>query len=260
MNISDLSVHIIQYDIVWQDAEANRKNIENIISRESKSCDIIVLPEAFNSGFAVEAQSIAETIDGKTISWLMDKAEEYGCAICGSLFVNDKNNYYNRFVFASPDRTLQYYDKRHLFSIGGEDKIFSKGENRIIFNYKGWRILPSICYDIRFPVWSRNNLNYDIMINVANWDKSRINVWNTLLKARAIENQCYTIGVNRIGNDGSGSAYNGNSSIIDYKGNPIIELGNNCEVGKAVLSYSSLHSFRSKFNTLADIDNFDIKM
>jgi predicted amidohydrolase len=208
----------------------------------------------------MNAAKLAEEMNGHTVSWMKKKAAEHRVALCGSLIIQENGNFYNRLLFAEPSGEIHSYDKRHLFTMGNENEFFSNGTERLIVNYKGWRIFPLICYDLRFPVWARNRNEYDLLFYSANWPKSRVLVWETLLKARAIENQCYTAGANRIGVDGNGIEYSGNSQVIDPKGIVMAESKDYTEsIIEATLSRNDLLKFRAAFPVLDDGDDFHLE-
>jgi len=253
-----LNIAYIQANLVWENSAANLKMLENHFDK-IENTDIVVLPEMFNTGFTMNVKGQAQLPAGDVMQWLKLKAKEHNFAIMGSTIINDGGKYYNRFFMVTPQGSTEQYDKRHLFRMGDEHKNFTAGNKLQTFNYLGWRIRPLICYDLRFPVWSRNKNNYDLLIYVANWPKARREVWKTLLKARAIENQCYVIGVNRVGNDGMGIEYSGDSVVIDPKGSTISQLPENNEAtGTASISLSELQVFRSKFPVHFDADDFTI--
>ncbi len=218
-----MNIALIQTSIVWENPNQNLKNLEQKINAISESVDLIVLPEMFTTGFTMNPKNVAETMNGETISWLKAISKKKNFAITGSIIITEKGNYYNRLVFIFPSGEIQHYDKKHLFTLAGEDKVYTSGKDKLIFVYKGYKICPLICYDLRFPVFARNVEDYDILIYVANWPKPRINAWDILLKARAVENFCYTIGVNRVGEDFNKHEYIGHSQVIDFFGNYIIE-------------------------------------
>ncbi|HAM99112.1 MAG TPA: amidohydrolase [Marinilabiliales bacterium] len=257
--MENLKVAFIQTDLAWENPSANIKTSDRWVDQVG-TADVIVLPEMFNTGFTMNVASMAQSNSGQTIQWMKNKSLENNTSIMGSLIVRDEEKYYNRFVMAYPCADIRWYDKRHLFRMGGEHENFSAGNHQRVFKYFGWRIKPLICYDLRFPVWSRNRNNYDLLIYVANWPAPRREVWKTLLKARAIENQCYVIGVNRVGTDGMGITYAGDSMIIDFKGQVISELPEGEQgIGTATLSMSELRIFREKFPVHLDADDFEIK-
>ena len=255
----NLSISLIQSSLYWQNTKKNLSNLSGLISR-IKETDIILLPEMFNTAFCPNSTHLAETMSGKSLSWMKKIANEKKCAVSGSLMIRSNNNIYNRLAWVSKEGKVSTYDKRHLFSLIKENKSITKGEERLIITIDGWKICPLICYDLRFPVFSRNNVNYDILIYLANWPNKRIDAWNTLLKARAIENQCYTIGVNRIGKDGNNVDFNGNSKIFDAFGKELIAAEENEEaVLQIKLSINELKLKRRQRNFLQDRDEFILK-
>ncbi len=254
-----LQVAVFQLDSVWENAPANRAKIDHFLSNLPEKTDVVFLPEMFSTGFSMNVSELAETMDGETIQWMKKRCREHQLALCGSLIIREDEKYFNRLVFVEPSGKIQIYNKRHLFTMGNEESHFEPGSERLIVNYKGWRICPLICYDIRFPVWSRNRNEYDILIYSVNWPQSRTGVWNTLLKARAIENQSYVVGANRVGVDGNSIAYSGNSQLIDAKGNVIASVEDFAEnMILAQFSYKELLKFRTDFPVLNDADEFSI--
>lgn len=254
-----MNVVTLQTDIYWADVSANLNRLDKMIEKVADA-DLIVLPEMFATGFCMEAERVAEPDGGKVLKWMRDKAVTSRCAITGSVAVKDDGCYYNRMYFVYPDGTFRCYDKRHLFAFGGEDKVYTHGRERVIVEYKEFRILLQVCYDLRFPVWSRCRNDYDAIIYVANWPEGRRDVWDTLLKARALENQCYVIGVNRVGADDTGM-YNGGSVIIGPYGKTIVRCEDGVEAtatGKIVRAIED--NFRLRFPALADVDSFDISI
>lgn len=207
----------------------------------------------------MNASSIAETMQGETVSWMKDIANKKQIAITGSLVIKENDHYYNRLLFVHPNGTIETYDKRHTFTLAGENKVYTAGTKKLIVNYKGWKICPLICYDLRFPVWTRNVEDYEVLIYVANWPKPRVSAWDALLKARAIENMCYCIGVNRIGLDGTNTEYSGHSAAYDVLGNKMDSIPNDTEALEIVmLSKHELESYRAKLNFLNDRDDFSL--
>jgi omega-amidase len=256
-----MKITLVQPDILWENKAGNLERLGELISRITDETDIIVLPEMFSTGFSMNPADLSEVPDSVSPEWMRSIAENQNSGICGSYIVSLGNQYYNRWIFVSPDGETWSYDKRHLFSPGGEDKLFTRGSERIVFNFRGLRICPNICYDLRFPVWSRNRNDYDILINSSNWPESRNDVWITLLKARALENQCYVAGVNRTGIDGTGIKYCGDSMIIGPKGETIASCGQNTEsVITGEISLSDLADFREKFPVLDDRDDFNLEL
>jgi predicted amidohydrolase len=256
-----MRVSVVQPDLIWENKQANLGRMDDLIHPLLNETDLIVLPEMFSTGFTMNTTGESEEMNGLTFAWMKEKAVEGNFGICGSFIVREEGKFFNRFVFVSPEKGFYYYDKRHLFSMGEEDKFYSQGRSKLVINFRGVRISPYICYDLRFPIWSRNRNDYDLCIYVASWPAVRINVWNTLLRARAIENQCYVAGSNRIGSDGMGLDYNGMSQIISPKGE-IMKSAGIYEEGTitAEISLDDLVEFRNKFDVLRDADDFDIKL
>jgi predicted amidohydrolase len=254
-----MRLSVIQPEILWEDKSGNLSKLESMILPLFDKTDLVILPEMFSTGFTMNTVSLAERPEGETFSWMKGIAERGKLGICGSYIVRDNNHIYNRFVFVGPDSDSWYYDKRHLFSMGEEDKNFFPGNNRVVFRFREFRICPLICYDLRFPVWSRNRNDYDLIIYSANWPVARRNVWNILIRARAIENQCYVAASNRIGTDGMGIKYSGESALINPRGEEMVIAGTDTE--KAVtteISLDELIEFRKKFPVLKDSDSFTI--
>lgn len=255
---TDLQIAIIQTDLVWENAKENKEKLD-VMLHEIENVDLIILPEMFTTGFSMTPKPFAENMNGKTVSWMQQKARQFDAAVVGSIIIKEDNKHYNRMLFVHPDGTIEQYDKRHTFTLAGEHKEYSSGKAKNIITYKDWKICPLICYDLRFPVWSRNVEEYDLLIYAANWPKPRINVWKTLLKARAIENISYCIGVNRVGVDANGYEYNGNSIAIDFLGNEITEVAENTEkIIYTTLSKNELINTRAKLPFLEDKDTFTI--
>ncbi|WP_435413848.1 amidohydrolase [Polaribacter aestuariivivens] len=257
---NDLKIVGIQADLVWENSTKNIAFFEQEIKKLASDIDLIVLPEMFTSGFTMSPEKVAEKMDGFTVSWMQKIAFEKQTAICGSLVISDDDNFYNRFIFVFPSGDIETYDKRHSFTLAGEDKVYTSGSKKIIIEYKGWKICPLICYDLRFPVWARNSENYDLLLFVANWPIARIKAWDTLLKARAIENMSYVVGVNRTGTDANNYEYSGNSLIIDYLGEELSALGVN-EVGNitATIFKDKQVNVREKLGFLNDMDTFSVE-
>jgi len=255
----NLRITLGEVDLVWENPGQNRHLIGEQIKLLTNKSDLVILPETFTTGFSMRTSGLAETMDGTTVKWMLQISQTTGIAVCGSLFIAENGLVYNRFIFTTPQGKIYFYDKRHLFSVGGESKFFTPGDNRQTFNFLGWRIALYICYDIRFPVWSRNRNDTDLIIITANWPATRQNVWNILLKARAIENQVYVAGVNRTGTDGNGLSYVGESQVINAKG----ELMPKTSIIKSGLltydiSRKDLDDFRMSFPVANDADKFSI--
>lgn len=246
---------LIQAPLVWENLEANISYFENKI-KEVENTDLIVLPEMFTTGFSMNVSTA--TNGEETITWMKKMATKFNFAICGSIKIKENNLFYNRFFFVTPNEEVFFYNKRHLFTLANEDKVYTKGTEKVIVNYKHWKICLQICYDLRFPVFARNTEGYDLLIYVANWPKIRINAWDSLLKARAIENMCYVIAVNRIGKDDNQLEYNGHSQVIDYLGNYCIEPFENEVHRSTILNQTEMLETRKKLNFLNDRDEFEL--
>ena len=254
---NELTVTIIQPNVFWEDKTKNKRMFDEIIGKLSQTTDLIILPEMFNTGFSMQPSLMAEHMNGPTICWMGEVAREHKAVVTGSIIISERNKFLNRLIWMPPDGNLKYYDKRHLFRMGEENQKYSSGNRKLITNWKGWRFRPLICYDLRFPVWSRNRNDYDMLIYVANWPEVRRKVWKNLLVARALENQAYVIGVNRIGIDGRDISYAGDSMIVDPRGNIVSGISVCDESVKTIcLSLIELISFREKFPAHLDADNF----
>lgn len=254
-----IKIATIQTNLFWQDAVKNRAQFSEKINNHQQQADIFVLPEMFTTGFSMNPMELAETMQGETVSWMIGLAKESNAAICGSLIIEETGKYYNRFVFAEPNGALKIYNKRHTFTLAGEDKIYTAGQEKVIFEYQGWRICPLVCYDLRFPVWARNTEDYDVLIYVANWPKPRVNAWDALLKARAIENMTYCVGVNRVGADANNHLYTGHSVVYNGLGEPLSEIVEHEHIQIVTLDKNHLTTIRSKFKFLEDKDDFILK-
>ena len=256
---SELKIAMVQKDIAWQDAQQNRRQLD-VLFAQMHAVDLIVLPEMFTTGFSMLPQAIAETMQGETVAWMLQTAKQQRAALVGSLSIEEDGLYYNRLLFVTPEGTISSYDKRHTFALAWEHEAYTAGAKKLVVDFRGWKICPLICYDLRFPVWSRNVEQYDALLYVANWPMPRIKAWNTLLKARAIENMSYCIGVNRVGVDANRYTYSGNSMALDYTGNEMTPV---CEHKEALLyacfSKETLHKFRRKLPFLEDQDRFEIR-
>jgi omega-amidase len=261
--MQDLIVSLIQSDIIWENKTQNCNHFGNIIASLPAHAQVVVLPEMFNTGFSMQPDLWAEDNDGPTIQWMKEMAIQYRKIIVGSIIVENNNHYYNRLIWMQPNGQYFHYDKRHLFGFAGEDQHYTAGEKKIIVQVNGWKICLQVCYDLRFPVWTRQsnpmqqtNPSYDILLYVANWPERRIHAWKTLLMARAIENQCYVIGVNRIGNDGNNIYYSGDSALINPMGAPIWAAAHEATVYTHTLHYNDLLHIRTQFPFLKDGDAF----
>jgi predicted amidohydrolase len=254
-----MKIALIQSSIVWENPEANRKYFETEINTVSTAVDLIVLPEMFTTGFTMSPIAIAETMQGETVLWMQSLAKAKNAAITGSVVIEENANFYNRMLFVFPSGEIQHYDKRHLFTLAGEDKVYTRGTQKLIVDYLGWKICPLVCYDLRFPVFSRNTEDYDLLLYVASWPKTRINAWDTLIKARAIENMSYVIGVNRVGEDYNGYQYTGHSQLVDYLGEYLIEPKEAEGILLATLDKAKMIEVRKRLDFLSDKDFFEIK-
>ncbi len=252
----NLVVTTLQIPLVWNAPIVNKTAIETHLPQISYT-DIVVLPETFTTGFAVTSFE-AETMQGATVQWMLQMAKKHGFAIVGSVFIKEDEAVYNRMIFASPDGQLQQYDKWHLFGMGEESKLLTKGNSLPVFEYKGWKIKPLICYDLRFPVTSRNTSNYDVIICIANWPKARIEAWDALLKARAIENLCYVVGVNRVGSDANNLEYSGHSCVYNPLGKALMEVLEIADIQTTTIQKQKLKAVRASFPFLNDRDLFTI--
>lgn len=250
-----LKIALIQSSLVWENPERNRTDFTNKIDSISSNTDIIILPEMFTTGFTMTPKNV-ETEEGlRTVEWMQKIAQEKNVAIMGSIVYGENHKYYNRLWFVTPDGKTLFYNKRHTFTLAGEDKIYTAGTERLIVDFKGFRICPMICYDLRFPVWARNTEDYDALIYVANWPKPRIMAWDTLLRARAIENMAYCIGVNRVGTDELGHEYSGHSAVYDCLGEQL-GFSSKEEIIYASLTKEHIVTIRNKLKFLDDRDSF----
>lgn len=256
---SHLRVTLVQCELAWHDPDANRHRLARHFRGLAGHTDLIMLPEMFSTGFSMDATALAEDMDGPTVGWMREEAAAMGAAITGSLIIRDGGNHYNRLVWARPDGSLAHYDKRHLFRMAAEHEHFGAGRSRLIVELKGWRVCPMVCYDLRFPVWSRSRGDYDLLLYVANWPARRAHAWSALLRARAIENLSYVAGVNRIGKDGNGATYAGDSVALDFLGQALSSEGGGDRVETAVLDMESLRSYRTCFPAHLDADEFELK-
>ena len=259
-----MKVALGQFELIWQDIDANLEAWTKRSAELPNDIDLIILPEMFTTGFSMNGAEMAEAMDGKGVSWMRSQSAKLNTTILGSIICRDDDRVYNRAVIAAPDGTVKHYNKRHLFSFANEDKHFTAGADRLITEVNGWKVCPLVCYDLRFPVWSRNSLKtgnqYDVLIYVANWPAARATAWTSLLHGRAHENQAFVIGLNRVGTDGKGIVYTGDSAVIDPKGNVLVKG----ESGKegwlyAEMDLSELHEYRDKFRALHDADEFEMK-
>ncbi len=257
--MSNLKIAAIQTELYWENITANLASLEEKIANIETQQDLILLPEMFNTGFSMNSKNLAEPMNSTTFKWLKQMASKHNTVVAGSYIVSENGEQFNRLIWMQPDGQFDCYDKRHLFRMGGENEFYTGGKKRIIKQIKGWKICPLICYDLRFPVWSRNRNNeYDLLIYVANWPKPRAHVWSNLLIARALENQSYVVGLNRVGVDGMGLSYSGDSAIIDFKGQALTTKSETEAILYAELNKTELEDFRTRFPAYLDADEFEI--
>ncbi|MCG2418035.1 amidohydrolase [Aequorivita sp. F47161] len=257
---TDLKITIIQSELVWERAEANRELFSKKFETIETETDLIILPEMFTTGFSMNAEKLAEPNNGQTLNWMIAEAKKYNCAITGSVIISENSTFFNRLFFVFPNGDYKKYDKKHTFTLAKENETYSAGTERLIVDYKGWKICPLICYDLRFPVWSRNTEYYDLLIYVANWPKVRTLAWDTLLRARAIENMAYCVGVNRVGLDGNEHEYSGHSAVYDVIGKQVSTTTFENEfLETVILEKEHIETNRKKFRFLNDSDQFTLR-
>lgn len=258
--MQDLTVTLIQTELFWEDIPANIAMFDDKIDGISEKTDVIILPEMFTTGFTMNVEKAAEPMTGKAVSWLVAKAKQKQVHILGSIIIEEEKKYFNRLVWATPNGQIMTYDKKHLFRMAGEHKVYSPGNRHLTVDVNGWKLRTFICYDLRFPIWCRNIGNqYDAAIYIANWPARRAHHWKLLLPARAVENQCYVIGVNRVGQDGNGVAHSGDSSIIDPLGNILFQKADVPCIHTATLNYDKVKEFRESFAAWQDADGAAVK-
>lgn len=257
--MNSLSITIVQSHLQWENPIGNRLNFSEKIQSISEDTDLVILPEMFTTGFSMQATTLAEETHGETLNWMISEAKKHTIAITGSIIVKENEKFFNRLYFVFPNGDFKSYDKRHTFTLAGEHLTFTAGRERLIIDYKGWKICPLICYDLRFPVWARNTEDYDLLLYVANWPIKRITAWDTLLKARAIENMVYCAGVNRVGLDGNGYEYSGHSAVFDVLGKQVSTKDFEKEFIETItLSKEYLNKQRQQLQFLADRDSYQI--
>ncbi len=258
-----LTVSLVQTTVHWHDPAANHQLLADLLTAGPGGpgfTDLIILPEMFSTGFSMEAATQAEAYPGPTLAWMQEQAAHYDAVVTGSVLLKVAERYYNRLLWVRPDGTHSCYDKRHLFRAGGEHEVYTRGEEPLLEEWRGWRIKPLICYDLRFPVWSRNRREtpYDLLLYVANWPQPRVEIWKALLRARAIENQAYVAGVNRLGADGAGQHYNGQSALLDMQGDYLAQAGNLQTVLTHTLQADALQHLREQMPVMLDADDFSL--
>ncbi|UGU14206.1 amidohydrolase [Sinomicrobium kalidii] len=254
----NIKTALIQTPLIWEDPGANRQALRKKIDSLDKNTDLVVLPEMFTSGFTMKPERVAETMAGETLSWIKETAVKNNVAITGSVVIAEDGKYYNRLLFTHPDGKVEHYDKKHTFTLAGENKVYHTGKERLVVEYKGWKLCPLICYDLRFPVWARNTDAYDVLLFVANWPLPRISSWDILLRARAVENLCYCIGVNRIGRDHNGNEYPGHSAVYGVLGEQLA-FSEKEEIIYTTLERDKITHYRNKLQFLEDRDEFILK-
>lgn len=256
--MTDLNVALVQTTLAWHDRAANLEHFAGLLE-QAKGADLVILPEMFTTGFSMHSETLCEQQEGPTTVWLREQARRLGAVVTGSVIIRAADgSHRNRLLWARPDGEVLHYDKRHLFRMAGEHKHYTAGERRVSFEVKGWRVRPLICYDLRFPVWSRDPQDTDLLLYTANWPGARRLHWNRLLPARAIENLCYVVAVNRVGTDGKGFAYTGDSQALDYQGETLLNAGEADGVFKVVLSAEALAGYRQRFPAHMDADPFTL--
>lgn len=255
----DLRVTLVQHPLAWEDPDDNRRQFEELLGAHRPQTDLVLLPEMFTTGFSMNALANAEEPDGPTSEWMQRMAAEHDCAIAGSVAIGDADGVFNRLLFATPER-IEFYDKRHLFRMAGEHKRYAIGQERVLLEWRGWRIKPEVCYDLRFPVFSRNRGDYDLLFYVANWPAPRAHHWRSLLMARAIENLACVVGVNRIGSDANGRDYQGDSLAIDANGVLLADLQNRDTLETVSFSGEALGKYREGFPAYLDADEFGLQL
>jgi predicted amidohydrolase len=258
--VQNLKISLVQADLHWHAPEANRERLQHQATVVAGASDLIVLPEMFTTGFTMAAAEVAERMDGDSVQWMADTARELRVTLTGSLVIQDDERYYNRLIWMPPDGNLGYYDKRHLFRMADEQEHYAAGQSRKIFTLGDWRICPLVCYDLRFPVWSRGVDEYDLLLYVANWPAARRSAWQTLLPARAVENLGYCAGVNRVGTDGKDIAYAGDSGAWDYLGRRLVDAGDQPGTITVELDGAALTRYRNKFPAHLDADSFRLQL
>ncbi|SDH61305.1 amidohydrolase [Pseudomonas panipatensis] len=257
--LPDLKLALVQTTLAWHDAPANRAHFAGLLE-QARGADLVILPEMFTTGFSMDSAALAEGEEGETHAWLREQSARLDAVVCGSLIVRAADgSYRNRLLWARPDGGMAHYDKRHLFRMAGENRHYTAGEHQVLLEWKGWHIRPLVCYDLRFPVWSRDAEDTDLLLYTANWPAARRQHWNRLLPARAIENLCYVAAVNRVGEDGKGHAYSGDSQVLDFQGDSLLLAGNGDGVFHASLSGQALADYRQRFPANLDADRFVIE-
>ncbi len=258
--MDQLQISLVQPYLHWEEPDSNRQHLYHLIQNIADT-DLIILPEMFATGFTMQPLALAEPESGASVRWMKKLAREKEAAVCGSLVISENNKFYNRLFFVKPDGSYHTYNKRHLFTLAGEEKVYTAGKEQLVVEYAGWKIMPLVCYDLRFPVWCRNTAEAELMIFVANWPERRSEAWKSLLKARAIENMCYVTGVNRVGNDGNEVFHSGDSGVYDELGQLLSDFAPGQEQVKTfTLQKEQVHRSRERFSFLKDRDLFRIEV
>lgn len=256
--LEKMNVALVQAQLQWREPAANRRHLEGLLESVAPAADLAVLPETFTTGFLGDPGTTGEGMDGPTVTWMLALAARHGCVITGSAVIDTAQGRRNRLLWAQPDGAMLYYDKRHLFAYGGENERYVAGQERVVFDYRGWRVCPQVCYDIRFPVWCRNRNDYDLLLVVANWPAPRIDAWSALLRARAIENQCFVAAVNRVGADGAGKRYPGESVVHGPLGEDLLRIRDEQAAKNVAVDLVSLRETRARLPFLQDADDFSL--
>jgi len=257
--MKNLRVTLVQSRLHWEDKSANLRQFDEKLAPLADQTDLVILPEMFTTGFSMNAAALAEPMDGKTMQWLQKQAGALDAVVTGSFIAEEQGAFYNRMVWMRPDGTYETYDKRHLFTFADENQHYTPGKHRLIVDLHGWKVLPLVCYDLRFPVWSRNVEDYDLLIYVANFPELRRFAWTSLLTARAVENLAYTIGINRVGTDGNDISYSGDSTLLDFSGQPLYQVSQVEDIFTTTISYEAQQKFRQRFAFLNDRDSFEFR-
>ena len=257
--LESLRLGLVQAKLRWREPEANRGHLEELLARAGEGMDLAILPETFTTGFLGDPGVAEEGMEGETVEWMQAVAARRECVLAGSAVITTPAGRRNRLLWVQPDGTVQFYDKRHLFGMGGEEQRYVAGDERVVFHWRGWRICPQVCYDIRFPVWCRNRNDYDLLLVVANWPQPRVDAWSLLLRARAVENQCFVAAVNRVGEDGNGVRYPGASVVHDPMGGAVLQLGGEECLQTARVDLATVREVREKLPFLRDADDFHLK-
>ncbi len=257
-DMENLRITTVQSMLHWEDVDSNLAMFDGKLSGLEGRTDLVILPEMFTTGFSMKAPAVAEDMGGKTFRWMTSKASQLGAVITGSIIIKEDGHYFNRLIWMQPDGVCQHCDKRHLFTMAKEHETFTAGQKKFIADWKGWKICPLICYDLRFPVWSRNAEGYDLLVYMANWPETRSYQWRQLLLARAIENQSYVAGVNRVGDDGKGFHYTGDTSVVDFAGHLVYQISDAEDVFTCELSKKGMMAYRQRLHFLPDQDKFEI--